>query len=436
MLLDEVLMSGNLKKKAKMFGKMQEVFCEMRDDEFVQYKSGSKKNIEQTIKANQISDVKLVDGNNKQFSMETKSGSIVFEADSRHDAYDWVVAIKSCLSMDNSLSMDDFYIISVLGRGFYGKVMLVQKKGTNKFYAIKSIHKSRLVENDKLHTVLWEKEILSRISHPFIVKIAFAFQNSSKFYLGLEYIEGGEIYGLLQKHGRFPIDQARLYAAEIGLALDYLHKNNIVYRDLKPENVILDEDGHIKLIDFGLAEDIGITRKSSEVCGTSEYLAPEIIKHEDYSFGVDWWSFGVLVYEMIFGGTPFYSDNKSAMYDRICEEVPIFPDGADPTVVDFVSQLLEKDASKRPDFDKLRNHPFWAGLDFAKVLNREIKPEFIPENQEEPIPTNVPLEFQMEAPADSFASPVFAPSVDGFSFVGTMFDESHFSGIPQFIDIM
>ena len=214
--------------------------------------------------------------------------------------------------------MDNFKILSVIGRGYYGKVMLVQEiKSPKNFYAIKSIRKTTLKESNSIHTIVAERNVLAKCKHPFIVSLKFAFQTPSKFYFGLEYAPGGELFYHMQHRGLLPLEEVRLYVAEIALAFDFLHKNNIIYRDLKPENVLLDADGYVKLTDFGLAKDLSSINQTSTFCGTTEYLAPEIIRHMEYSFSVDWWTLGILAFELLFGRTPFANQNRIKMFQNI-----------------------------------------------------------------------------------------------------------------------
>lgn len=346
--------------------------------------------------------------------------TLILNAEKQVDANRWIAAIRSVTAPQASMSMDMFNIVSVLGRGYYGKVMLVQKKDTGELFAIKSIQKSRLAESGKSETVLAERNIMMKAHHPFIVNLAFAFQTPSKFYLGLEYAPGGELFYHMDRLGTIQIDDARLYTAEIGLALSYLHSIGIVYRDLKPENILLDSNGHIKLTDFGLSKDILATDTgtASTFCGTSEYLAPEVVMQMPYSYPIDMWALGVLVYEMILGTTPFFDENKAKMFTNIVSAEPFFPAQLDRRISDFIGRLLDKDPNTRPKFEEIKDHPFFEGFNWDKVYNREYRPNFIPPTKDPLNPTNFDPEFTSEAAADSYVPPAVGDvgNVPGFSY--------------------
>ena len=246
----------------------------------------------------------------------------------------------------------------------------------------------------------------------------FCFSNTYKILYWLEYAPGGELFYLLDRLGVIPIDDARLYTAEIGLTLSYLHSNGIVYRDLKPENILFSADGHIKLTDFGLSKDIEQTKTTNSFCGTSDYLAPEVILQMPYSFPVDIWALGVLAYEMILGNTPFFDDNKSKLFEKIVNDEPVFPPNLDSRIVDFLSKLLTKNPAQRPTFDQMKSHPFFEGFDWEKVMNKVYAPNYIPQIKDLLKPDNFDPEFTSEIPADSFVpTPIEAENIPGFSFV-------------------
>ena len=375
--------------------------------------------IEKEIPIKPDTRIEVIDDKNTKFAIKNQGEQDnIFIADDPEAAMSWVIALRAA-TFENKvpLTMDSFDILSTLGRGSYGKVMLVQKKSDQKLFAIKSIRKSILVQSHKVHTVFNERNILVKAKHPFIVELLSAFQTEAKFYLVLEYVPGGELFTYVKKKRTLPVVEARLYIAEIGMALEYLHKLGIVYRDLKTENILLGQDGHVKLTDFGLSKDLSFMEVTTSFCGTNEYLAPEIIRREQYSFMVDWWTLGILTYEILFGVTPFSNVNRARMFQAITLSEPRFPPGADPNAVDFISRLLDKNPKKRAKFSDLQSHPFWDGMDFQDVLEKKIQPVYIPVIKDKE-PNNFDPEFTAEPAADSVASPVNEGSTDftGFSY--------------------
>ncbi|OHT00830.1 AGC family protein kinase [Tritrichomonas foetus] len=357
---------------------------------------------------------------------DRKAKSITLEAESPNKMMFWILALRSCIFQNKKMSLDNFNIISVIGRGYYGKVMLVEDPKKHDFYAIKSIRKSKLVDSDKIQTVISERNILAEISHPFIIDLKFSFQTASKFYLGMEYAPGGELFHHLRKNSNLQLNDVRLYVAEIALAFDYLHKHNIIYRDLKPENILLDAEGYVKLTDFGMSKDLKEKDSTGTFCGTPEYIAPEIVKHQFYSFAADWWTLGILTYELLFGVTPFSCSNRSKLFQNIVSSQPKFGKNVTDDVKKFILKLLTKDPEERPKFDDIKADPFFNNINFDDLLNKKIKPSFIPEVIHESIPNNFDYEFTSESAADSFISPVFGSlmEVEGFSFINDDFENS------------
>ena len=344
---------------------------------------------------------------------------LLFSTETIESASRWINSINASCLPAQQLSINQFKIISVLGRGCYGKVMLCQKVNTNELYAIKSIHKKRIMEAGKSHFVIRERDILMKSNHPFLIHLCFAFQTPSKVYLGLEYASGGKLFYYMNKVGSIPLKDVRLYIAEIALALDYLHSINVIYRDLKPENILFDDCGHIKLTDFGLSKEIPMSEKTSTFCGTSEYLSPELVMKIPYNYSIDFWALGILAYEMLNQTTPFYDDNLDKTYDNILHAEPVFPSDMDPKIVDLIKKLLSKNPSKRPTFDEIKSHPFFEGLNWDKVYNQEYMPGFIPLTSD-PLLTNFDPEFTKELAIDSFTQPPICEdnNFPGFSYCG------------------
>lgn len=188
------------------------------------------------------------------------------------------------------VNLDDFERIKVIGKGTFGKVYLVKKKDDGSIYAMKSIRKDVMIENDQIESAKMEKQILFQNKHPFLVKMSYVFQTDEKVYFVMNFIRGGELFTHINNEKRFMEDKARFYAIQIMLSLGYLHKQNIIYRDIKPENILMGEDGYLYLADFGLAKTVNKGDLATTFCGTPEYLAPEIIQEKGHDHAVDWWA--------------------------------------------------------------------------------------------------------------------------------------------------
>lgn len=232
-----------------------------------------------------------------------------------------------------------------LGTGSFGRVRLVQYKENLKHYALKILKKSEVIYLKQVEHVKTEKKLLEQIDHPFVVNLFGGFQDDKNLYLMMEFIIGGEFFSHLRKAGRFPNDTSRFYAAEITLVFEHLHNKHILYRDLKPENLLLDAEGHCKVTDFGFAK--MVEYRTWTLCGTPEYLAPEIILSKGHGKAVDWWALGILVYEMLAGYPPFYDEDPLGIYQKILEGKIKFPWHMDRHSKDLVKKLLTADLTKR-----------------------------------------------------------------------------------------
>ena len=283
-----------------------------------------------------------------------------------------------------SVELDDFQIMKVLGRGTFGKVCLVQYKPTKEYYAMKSLKKDVLLDMDQVQSTILEKKILQSLDHPFLVGMVFCFQTEERIYFIMPFIRGGELFQHLRKEKFFKEDKARFYAASMGIALEYLHNHGIVYRDIKPENILIGEDGYLKLIDFGMAKMLKGNEKAMSFCGTPEYLAPEIITGEGHNRAADWWSYGILLFEMLCGIPPFYCENTERMYDLITNAELRFPKRIQlsENAKDLIKKLLIKKQDKRlgveKGFEEIKSHPFFQGFDFDALLAKKLEAPFIP----------------------------------------------------------
>lgn len=331
----------------------------------------------------------------------------------------WLMALRSAAFESSRLSMASFDVIAVIGRGFYGKVMLVKNKQTNEYYALKTVKKERLVKGHQIHTILSERNILAKARHQFIVSLCFAWQTASKFYIGLEYVPGGDMIGLLNRKKEIPIQDIRIYAFELAIAIEHIHSIGVVFRDLKPENVLIAQDGHLKLTDFGLAKDISETNCTSTFCGTAEFMAPEIVLNHPYSYQVDWWAYGIIIYQLLFGNTPFYSEKRDSMMSKIKYADPPYPDSAEPSQIDFLNHFLVKNPNLRKTFKDVENHPFLGGLTREEILVKKYTPSFIPVAREYISTEYFDDQFTKETPIDSTATPMLGSDnvFNGFSYV-------------------
>ncbi|GBB99293.1 hypothetical protein RclHR1_34740001 [Rhizophagus clarus] len=285
----------------------------------------------------------------------------------------------------SNLKPASFEILKLIGKGNFGKVFQVRKKDTNRIYAMKVLHKQDLIERREVEHTLAEKNILIQAEAcPFLVGLKFSFQTRSHLYLVTDFMNGGELFWHLQNEVRLSEERAKFYAAEIVLALEHLHKYNIVYRDLKPENILLDATGHIALCDFGLCkENLATGQTTNTFCGTSEYLAPEVLAECGYGKAVDWWSLGILFYEMIAGFSPFYTNDTQLMYRRILFGKLKFPKGFfSDDAKSLIKGLLARNPHSRlgsqNDAEEIKNHPFFANVDWDALYRKQVSPPFKP----------------------------------------------------------
>ncbi|XP_038946563.1 RAC-gamma serine/threonine-protein kinase isoform X7 [Rattus norvegicus] len=275
-------------------------------------------------------------------------------------------------------TMNDFDYLKLLGKGTFGKVILVREKASGKYYAMKILKKEVIIAKDEVAHTLTESRVLKNTRHPFLTSLKYSFQTKDRLCFVMEYVNGGELFFHLSRERVFSEDRTRFYGAEIVSALDYLHSGKIVYRDLKLENLMLDKDGHIKITDFGLCKE-GITDAATmkTFCGTPEYLAPEVLEDNDYGRAVDWWGLGVVMYEMMCGRLPFYNQDHEKLFELILMEDIKFPRTLSSDAKSLLSGLLIKDPNKRlgggpDDAKEIMRHSFFSGVNWQDVYDKKM----------------------------------------------------------------
>nr|XP_054111079.1 LOW QUALITY PROTEIN: cAMP-dependent protein kinase catalytic subunit gamma [Callithrix jacchus] len=283
--------------------------------------------------------------------------------------------------VQNTASSDQFELLKTLGAGSFGRVVLVRHQESGGHYAMKILNKQKVVKLKQVEQVLSEKRILQAIDFPFLVKLQFSFRDNSNLYLVMEYVPGGDMFSRLRRVGKFREPHACFCAAQIVLAFQYLHSLDLIHRDLKPENIVIDQQGYLRVTDFGFAK--RVRGRTWTLCGTPEYLAPEIILNKGYSKAVDWWALGVLTYEMAMGFPPFYADQAVQIYQKIVSGKVQFPSHVSSDLKDLLRNLLQVDLSKR--FGNLRNgvgdiknHKWFTTTNWIAIYEKKVKAPFIP----------------------------------------------------------
>ncbi|KAL4109083.1 hypothetical protein PRIC1_000788 [Phytophthora ramorum] len=286
-------------------------------------------------------------------------------------------------------SLADFQLLSVIGQGAFGKVLLVRHSTTGQVHAMKIISKQFIIDKDSVHYMKTERDVMTKIRHPFVIGLSYAFQTESKVYLVMEYQSGGELFSYLKEEGTFTENAVRFYLAEMILALEHLHGHGIIHRDLKPENVLISAEGHIKLTDFGLAKEYVDGQELLTVCGTKEYMAPEMLLGKGYDSAVDWWSLGALAHEMLTGNPPFRSKNAADLHKKIISAKLHLPGWLSGEAHSLIKALLERNVGKRLGGGKssmfvvkgvqaLKRHSFFKSVDWEKMESLRVPPPKVP----------------------------------------------------------
>lgn len=304
------------------------------------------------------------------------------------------------------IGLDHFNFLAVLGKGNFGKVMLAEAKSSKKLYAIKVLKKEFIIENDEVESTKSEKRVFliaNKERHPFLLNLHACFQTETRVYFVMEYISGGDLMLHIQR-GQFGLKRAQFYAAEVCLALKYFHENGVIYRDLKLDNILLTLDGHIVIGDYGLCkEDMWYGKTTSTFCGTPEFMAPEILLDKKYGRAVDWWAFGVLIYQMLLQQSPFRGEDEDEIYDAILADEPLYPIHMPRDSVSILQKLLTREPELRlgsgpGDAQEIMSHAFFKGVNWDDIYHKRIPTPFKPTVKNEKDTSNFDSEFTSVTP--------------------------------------
>ncbi|NXX73445.1 KPCD kinase, partial [Urocolius indicus] len=337
----------------------------------------------------------------------------------------------SRITSRRKFNIENFTFHKVLGKGSFGKVLLAELKGKNEFFAIKALKKDVVLIDDDVECTMVEKRVLALAwENPFLTHLYCTFQTKDHLFFVMEFLNGGDLMFHIQDKGRFDLYRATFYGAEILCGLQFLHSKGIIYRDLKLDNVMLDKEGHIKIADFGMCkENVFGENKASTFCGTPDYIAPEILQGMRYTFSVDWWSFGVLLYEMLIGQSPFHGDDEDELFESIRVDTPHYPRWITKESKDILEKLFERDPTRRLGVTgSIRDHPFFKTINWTALEKREVDPPFRPKVKSASDYNNFDREFLSEKPKLSYSDKNLIESMDqsafdGFSFINPKFEQ-------------
>jgi len=283
-----------------------------------------------------------------------------------------------------NMTLDDCELMQVIGVGGFGRVRLAKVKSTNQIIVLKTQSKKAIMESHMESVIINEIQLMREMKHPYIARLYCAFQDNSSIHMAMELLQGGDFFALLKREIKFSEEKCIFYSAIIVLALEALHSVKIAYRDLKPENLVLNHRGFLKLVDFGLAKRIKKDGKTWTLCGTTDYMAPEILNDKGHSCPVDWWALGALLYEMIDGFPPFYHENQMKVYHKILHAQPKFSEGFNTDAADLITKLLIKNPADRlcyktPDgVSEIQKHPWFRSINWKSLMRGTVRPPYKP----------------------------------------------------------
>ncbi|XP_064603809.1 calcium-independent protein kinase C-like isoform X2 [Liolophura sinensis] len=342
-------------------------------------------------------------------------------------------------------TLADFNFIKVLGKGSFGKVMLAEKKGTDEVFAVKVLKKDVIIQDDDVECTMTEKRILAlSAKHPFLTALHSCFQTKDRLFFVMEYVNGGDLMFQIQRARKFDEPRARFYAAEVTLALMFLHRHGIIYRDLKLDNILLDAEGHCKIADFGMCKEGMFENKlTSTFCGTPDYIAPEILQELDYDASVDWWALGVLMYEMMAGQPPFEADNEDDLFESILHDDVLYPVWLSKEAVSILKGFMTKNPAKRLGCVRSHGleksiliHPFFHDkIDWEGLEQRRVKPPFKPKIKSKTDANNFDKDFTSEEPELTPVDQAVVKAINqeefrGFSFTNPDYGKLQMVPVP------
>ncbi|XP_034107921.1 protein kinase C, eye isozyme [Drosophila albomicans] len=341
------------------------------------------------------------------------------------------------MSKRDMIRAADFNFVKVIGKGSFGKVLLAERRGTDELYAVKVLRKDVIIQTDDMELPMNEKRILALSGRPpFLVAMHSCFQTMDRLFFVMEYCKGGDLMYHMQQYGRFKESVAVFYSVEIAIALFFLHEREIIYRDLKLDNVLLDAEGHVKLVDFGLSKE-GVTDRHTTrtFCGTPNYMAPEIVSYDPYSTTADWWSFGVLLYELMAGQAPFEGEDDNVVFRNIKEKKAVFPKHFSQEAMDIITSFLAKKPNNRLGAGRyakqeITTHPFYRLIDWDKAEAGEMEPPIVPKIKHRKDISNFDDAFTKEKTDLTPTDKLFMMNLDQNDFIGFSFMN------PEFITII
>ncbi|KAK9963866.1 hypothetical protein ABG768_007026 [Culter alburnus] len=304
-------------------------------------------------------------------------------------SFHWPRAAKDRLTCEatNHISFDHFQILRAIGKGSFGKVCIVQKTDSRKMYAMKYMNKQKCIERDEVRNVLRELQVMQRLQHPFLVNLWFSFQDEEDLFMVVDLLLGGDLRFHLQQNVHFKEETVKLYMCELALALCYLQREHIIHRDIKPDNILMDEHGHVHIADFNVATVLKDSEKATSMAGTKPYMAPEVFESQadagpGYSYGVDWWSLGITAYELLQGSRPYEirsSTTAAEAINTIQGQHVIFSSAWSDGIVALIRGLLTKDPENRPSrLSDIQKDPYLADVNWDAVLEKSVPPGFVP----------------------------------------------------------